>query len=455
MKLNEFYEEFLTALGLLHDTDGFVSRKEGSKIVPLTIKDQRLVLPFDAQMDNPDFSHRIVFNPLYESLSRKESSVHEAIRLMLNLRLNTMFGIVAGQLLKIARDTDKHALLKPEQTEFLSFVLKGDKIMVENYAKLLDAFPGDRALVNIYSKPGGVVNVTQEDGTVKAEKFARAAIVSFPIYEALLAAKDNVVAAPGKNVKLRPKDVEAFKKVMEYVIPNIGKKDHYHVGSLSQMAPTMESLLKASIPLFNYFNDQLELFSDQIDGGRDLIANMDWANEIESNLGGLYAQARRLGMFEGNEGQVMNAPAAAAPVAVAATPVAAAPAAAPKKQVMLNPITGEEVLVPTTPVAPASPFVTPTPAPAVAQQWQQPQAFAGNSQPWGYQPPPAPAAGPVVKANGKVDFLAVMGNNPALAAQLGVNTQQSYHGTAMPQERTPSWAATQATSFTGAPRKAF
>lgn len=454
MKLNEFYVNFLKALGLLHDTDGFVSRLEKQQIVPLTIKDQRLVLPFDAQLDNPDFSNRIVFNPLYESLSRKESPIHEAIRTILNIRLNSMFGIIVGTLLKVARDTGKHAQLKPDQTEFLSFVKKVDeKESLPNYAKLLDAFPGDRAMVNIYSKPGGVVNVAQEDGTYKAEKFARAAIVSFPIYEALCnATKEGVVSAPGKNVKLRPKDVESFKKAMEYVIPNIGKKDHYHVGSLSQMAPTTESLLKASAPLFGFFNDQLELFSDHIEQADQLIAPLDWAHEIVSNIGGLYAQARNLGMFEGNEGPAPNAPTAtaAAPAAQAAAP--AAPAAAAKKQVMINPITGEKVEIPSTPVA-TSPFPAPTPAPAPQYQ-PPPSTFTGNSQPWGgYQPPPQHNAGPVVKSNGKVDFAALMGSNPALAAQLGVQTQGHYPNQYNSQERTPGWA--QQGGFTGGARKPF
>jgi hypothetical protein len=450
MKLNDFYVQLMHALGLVVDTDGFVSRKEGDKIVPLTIKDQRLVLPFDAQMQNPDFSARIAFNPLYESLTRKESPVHEAFRTILNIRLNTIFGILLGTLLKVSRDTDKHAHLKPEQTEFLSFVKKVDKDSLKNYEKmikafvdedsikgyadLLDAFPGDRALVNIYSKNGGVVNALQEDGSFKAEKFSRAAIVSFPAYEALAAAKDGVVAAPGKSLKMRPKDIDAFKKVMEYLIPNIAKKDYYHVGSLSQMAPIMESVLKAAAKLFGYFNEQLELFADQIAGAEDLIVPMDWVDEIDRNIGALYTQARRVGMLEGNEGQVVNAPAAAQPAATA--PAQAAPAPAPKKQTLINPITGEPVVVSGAPVA-ASPF----PVPAAAQPWAPPPAFNGNAQPWngGYQPtPPAPPS--IVKANGKADFMAILANNPALAQQVGVSTQSFQGQYQSPQTRTPGWA---------------
>lgn len=460
MKLNDFYLQLMQALGLLVDEDGFVSRKDKGQVVPLTIKDQRLVLPYDVQMNDGDFSHRVAFNPLYESLSRKESPVHEAFRTILNIRLNTIFGILLGTLLRVSRDTGKHAHLKPEQTEFLSFVKKVDKDSVKNYEKLikafvdeesmthyanlLDSFPGDRALVNIYSKTGGVVNALQPDGTYKSEKFARAAIVSFPAYEALCKAQDGMVQAPGKNIKLRPKDIETFKKVMEYLIPNIDKKDYYHVGSQSQMAPSMESLLKAAAPLYGYFNQQLELFADQIEGVEELLSPLDWADEVDRNIGQLYTQARRIGMLDGNEGSVAGAPAAAAPAAAAAQQAPAA--AAPKKQTMINPLTGETMVVTATPT-PASPFPAPTQAPA--QQWQPAPAFTGNSQPWngGYQP--APVAPPsVVKPNGKADFMAILANNPQLAAQVGVQPQ-AFHGHHASQERTPGWA--QQTSAFAAP----
>jgi len=422
MKLLKWYQELMKALGLVYDQDGFVSRLEDGKPEPLTIKDQRLVLPYDVQLENPNWEGRIAFNPLYESLARKESPVHEAIRTQLNLRLNTIFGMMNARLVKISGDTGMHATLTADQTEYLDYVKKVDKHTFDNYIKLIDAFPGDRAFVNIYSRPGGMV---------KGEKFSRAAIVSFPIYEALASAEDGTIKTPTKNVRLRPKDIDTFMRILEYVIPNIKEKHHYDVGSVSNMAPTLESLLAAAAPIFRCLNDQLDLFHDRIAEADELKTELAWVDELD-RIGQLYTEAKRLGMMNGNEGlpSSINTPTSSA------APVAAAPAApAPTKQVtMINPITGEPVKV-AEPAAPASTFTAPNAAPAPAQtSWAQPTMFTGTAQPFR-------AAPSTVTANGKADMNAILASNPALAAQFGAPAQ-SFHGHAgvSQQERVPGWA---------------
>jgi len=428
MKLLEFDKQLLSTAGLVYDEDGFVSRKEGNQSVPVTIKDQRLVLATDAQLENSDWQHRVVFNPMYEGLARKESPVHEAFRLMINVRLNTIFGVLLAKLLDISGNTDLHPHLSPEQTEFLDVIKRVKPTdTMKNYVKILEAFPGDRAFVNIYSKPGGLV------GDVK---YARAAIVSFPIYEALAKAEDKVITTPAGKVTLSTKkDIETFKLAIEYIIPKINDKHFYDVGSTSKMAPLMESLLKAAAGIFVPLDHQVRLFADRIEDAELLMTPLDWANEIDTNITGLYNEARRRGMMNGNEGDPLNAP---PPPAAPAQQQAAQAAPAVKREVLINPITGKPMDMRPQEVKP-SPFPTPNVAPQQHQFQPPPQQFSGHGQPFNSFQAQAPAA-PAIRPNGKADLMAAINGNPALAVATsgvalgGVAPQMQNQG------RTPGWA---------------
>lgn len=440
-KVIETYEEFLYDAGLSTSEDGYVSKPVRNKKTgefenhPVTVKGQRLVLPTEDHLANPDWTERVVFHPLAETVGRKESPVHEAYRTTLNLQLNSVFGQIAAQMLDIAASTEGQARLTPDQQEYLSLMKNADDTAVSNFAKLLDAFPGDRALVNIYIKPSALIN---------EEKYTRGAIVSFPMYEALDKAKAGKVETPEKTVSVRPKDVEMYKKLMEYIIPNIKKKHHYDVGSLSTLAPTMESLMKSAGMLMDALNVQTKLFASAIEPHNRpqferMIFRLNWMPVI-GDLSIIAPEVRLMGVFKGGQGEPLNAPPAPAqPGTAAAAPAAAAPAVTPVKK-LISPFAGVDD-IPVVPAKPPAPPPTPYRPPA-------PPAYAPPPPPppVGYYPPPqpAPAPAPAASANGKVDFMSLVAANPQLAAASGVMAQQNQYynpAAAYPQERRPGWAS--------------
>lgn len=444
-KLLKTYNQVLHDAGLKVSSDGYVSMPVRNKKTgeienhPVTVKGQRLVVPTEEHMANWNWEERVAFNPLVESISRKESDVHEAFRATLNLQLNSVFGQVAAEMLAIAASTAGQANLTPDQQTYLSQMKNADEDALANFGKLLDAFPGDRALVNIYVKPSALIG---------GEKFTRGAIVSFPIYEALVKAKGTKVECAEKTVTIRAKDVETFKKLLEWIIPNIKEKHAHDVGSLSRLAPTMECLMKAAAAIMADLNIQIKLFTSALPENRRetfeaMEFKMEWA-EVIDNLGSIAGEIREMGMLKGGQGAPLSAatPAPAPGAAPVKPGVAAAPTPAavePKK--LISPFAGVDE-VPVAPATPSAPFRPAPPPPPPAPAY--PPAGHYPAPPPGYYPPqPAPAPAPVVNSSGKVDFHALVAANPQMAAATGVTVhQQGYYagGPASPAGRVPGWA---------------
>ena len=415
-RLNDLYREIARVAAIYTSDDGFcstyrkdpVTKKE--ELTPVTIKGKRLVLVTDNQLANPDWEHRVAFHPLYESVSRGESDVHAGFRTYLNVHLNRVFGLLAARLLQLAASKTEHEKLTPDQTEYLDLVKEADAKTVEPFANILSSFPGDRAFVNIFVKPSGLV---------KGEKFTRAAIVTFPIYDALMEAekvKTGVaVKVPGgdKPIVIRNKDRDTMIALLKYIIPDIGTPKAYDTGSLSKLAPTMDALMNAAAKLIDPLNTLLDLFKNQLikeDQGimeedwNRLKFPTDWTLDFE-DLSPLSFEIKSVPIMQSSEGTLAKAPEAAqqqqapAPVPVP-VPAAAAPA------------------------QPASNGRAPFPPPSNQGGYTPGGGYQSNQ---GYRPEPASP----VKPNGKLDFDAVARNAP--------RTNTGYASN-QPQQRTPGWA---------------
>ena len=91
MDLITLYKSVLEAAGAVADKDGFVSVNQkkinGSPNFPLQVDGKRLVLPTQKQLQNPTWTDRIAFHPLYENAMRNESAVVAKLRQMFNRSL--------------------------------------------------------------------------------------------------------------------------------------------------------------------------------------------------------------------------------------------------------------------------------------------------------------------------------------------------------------------------------
>lgn len=383
MKLLQLYKAILKTANLVVTEDGYVSRDKGNSKEPAMIKGKRLVLPTPEQLRNGDWKDRIVFHPLSENVLRGESAVLEDFRRSINMKLNINIGMIAYQLLLIASSPALHPKLTPDQSEFLSKVKHADEKTMENFMKLMKAMKTtevQRAFVSIYLKRGGLVH---------GKKHMRVGVVTFPLYEELL--KGNEVY----GVKLRVKDVDTFKALFEYMIPGIEKGDAHNRGSDSDVAPYLDSLMKALIAVAAPLNDLVDLFHNQFDNPDadpdedaptvcDTLRFDDSWVEAFDNLNAMINEIRLIPMQAGNEG-----------------------------------------------ASPNTAVTTPTHIPATPTSEPTPHIPAILSQPTNWQPQPAAVTTSIVRTANGLDFNSVM-----VARGLASPTSQSHfnpmYGAAQP-----------------------
>lgn len=398
MKLLELYKAILKTANLVTTEDGYVSMQLGDDTRPALIKGKQMVLPTDAHQNNPDKSKIILFHPLSENILRGESDILEKFRSLLNIRMNSIFGLLSADLLNIAASPSLHSTLTPDQTEFLSVVKNADEKTLTVLGHLMEKMPANqtqKSFVSIYLKKGGLLH---------GKKHARLGVVNFPLYDELVKSKTECY-----GVKMRVKDRETLMQLMEYMIPNIDVTEAYNRASDSTVAPCLDALMKSILAIAAPFNDLLDLFKNKIEDAESLVTDSSWVETFE-NLEVMIPEIRRVPMQAGNEGSNL-----------VASPVAPLPSANTFNQLPL-------VVMP--------PPVNPYHAPSVPS-WQQPNQFQQPPQQQQYAPPQ-----PVVTERGGLDFDSLLRSNPVLARQ--ASTAMGYPQQQLqPQQQMPRWAQQQ------------
>lgn len=408
MELTKVYESVLAVAGLKPDSEGFISLElTKSNKTHAMVDGKRLVLPTEEQLRNPDMANRIIFHPLNESIARGESKVMSYFRECIGTRLNFIIGYIAISLLTIATSEAEHKSLSPDQTLFMDRLKDADQGTLERMHAITKAMMvGDssKSFINFYVK---------KFGKIKNEKFSRVGVVSFQFYQELVEMADKAGKKDIYGVKLRKADPGALMGLMEYIIPNIADSESYYRGSNSEIAPTLEALLRTAIAVGDSINNILDIFGDKIAGHEDLYINGDW-EETFNSLPSLLPKIRLIPMQPGNEGNIPKAVGTsnAPDIPVNQGVVIQQKPAVPKSMG----VSADEMGV--APVAP-TPVSAPVP-PAIYKPYQPPQVQHG------YQAT-APVQ-PQLNANGRVDFMDVLRSNPALAAQVGAFSNQGGYG---------------------------
>lgn len=298
MNLLDVYKSLLSTAGMSADTDGFISiRLAGTEKKPFLVKGKRLVLPIEEQLRNSNFENRIVFHPLSESILRGESEVVTGFREALVKRLNFIIGYLSVSLLDLAVSTAVHSRFTPQQTEFLAKVKDTDEKTVQCLQKITELMMvGDTSRTFVHLR-------VQKNGTVGNSKHRRVGIAYFPFYEEVKKVPAPKEANEIYGVKLRKNDRETFKVLMEYIISGIENTNSWMFPSDSEIAPTMDALMKTLIAISDPINTTVDLFKDYVDGSEDLYFNGDW-EESFSDLNKLHVQIRMIPMQPGNEGRI-------------------------------------------------------------------------------------------------------------------------------------------------------
>lgn len=372
IKLMDVYRALVETPGFFATEDGFVRVDVGDgEVYPVLGKDgKQVVLPLQERLKDQNNKSYEFFHLLSENSKTNASDLQSRYRHWLVNRYSIVFGGLATALLTIAADKELTKKLRPDQAQFLGMVVEADTRTVQDFSKIADvaAKPNQvqQVFMHLYLRNVGVVN---------GQSYSRVAVVNFPFYDELVALEHDEdqhksakkAKSPPKDKKaehevfgvaIRKKDRPALMGLVRYLIPNVGTAQAYDVGSNSRIAPSVDAMMHAFLPMARHLNDIIDLFKG-VDGNIDrdleqMTFKLDWVDAFE-NLDGLWNQIRLVPPQ--NQG-VAEEPAPAAPTA----------AASPTQQPRTT----------TTPV--------PVPVPPHAQQTMQPPPW--NPSPYPQQPQP-------------------------------------------------------------------
>lgn len=256
----DVYRSLLRFAGLSSDEDGFIHLDIKDKKEPVLVNGLRLVLPTQNQLKNFNPTEKIIFHPLAEDILKPESEVLKKFREIINVRLNTVTGVLSQTLMHILTSPEFHKNLNSEQFGILEISGDSDKTMFQNYVKLLlSNMKGkeDRVFTNIFLKKGG---------TFEGKKYSKVGIVTFPFFANI------------KTLKCREKDKKAFEKLMKYMFPIIEEEEGYNFGSSSRVAPNLEAIMGTAVNIAAPLNDLLDTFSEYLEEGEaDMLKfDSDW-----------------------------------------------------------------------------------------------------------------------------------------------------------------------------------
>ena len=365
-KLIQFYRDVLDMAGLAVDNEDMVKTNLSEEPMPAIIKvngdSKRLILPTDKRLKSTDWNSCIAFHPLNENpfLKQGESKVGEFIRRAIIYRVNIVAHCLMDNILELSIAPALHKKLNPAQLQLMTLTKDADQKTYDNYVKIAEKLGVTNTRDNfasLYSKKQGVI-----DGV----KYARVGVWSFPLYQALVKSTGDVF-----GVKVRKKDLETYKALMEFIIPNIANEAEYMVGSNNQMSPYTDSLLRSTAKVVLQLNRVTDLLfkgktfapADQAEGLHQYLTfNTNWI-DITNDISQLEKEVR---MIPIQDNQVDTVPQAATPTQTnnvqatpAMQPVQAAPAVAntgapmyPNQPVMTPPVQAPQPVVQQQPMYP-------------------------------------------------------------------------------------------------------
>lgn len=367
-KLIQFYRDVLDMAGLAVDNEDMVKTNLSEEPMPAIIKvngdSKRLILPTDKRLKSTDWNSCIAFHPLNENpfLKQGESKVGEFIRRAIIYRVNIVAHCLMDNILELSIAPALHKKLNPAQLQLMTLTKDADQKTYDNYVKIAEKLGVTNTRDNfasLYSKKQGVI-----DGV----KYARVGVWSFPLYQALVKSTGDVF-----GIKVRKKDLETYKALMEFIIPNIANEAEYMVGSNNQMSPYTDSLLRSTAKVVLQLNRVTDLLfkgktfapADQAEGLHQYLTfNTNWI-DITNDISQLEKDVR---MIPIQDNQVDTVPQVSTASPAQTNNIQATPA--------MQPVQAAPVANTGAPMYPNQPVMTPpvqAPQPVVQQQPMYPQ----------------------------------------------------------------------------------
>jgi len=273
-RINEFYKDILTALGLEVTDKGHIFVKSGKAKLPLTINGLPAVLPTQENINNvitidengnPKLQY-FLFNPAYEdpikgfnpSLNKLREIMYRRLEQKTVALMETLFNIIKdNQEVKSTGVTEFTELLIRYKNKQIKQMI--DDGTIEVLLQLYDISkksknPLDNFL-HIYLNKGAELN---------GVKYNRIASTLFHMYERVVNLK--VKSEDINGIKLRNKDKFAIISGYEYIFKDVDVLTKgYQVGSANKIAPGLHALLVSYIDTGNVINNAVGDIKEDID----------------------------------------------------------------------------------------------------------------------------------------------------------------------------------------------
>jgi len=267
MGLIKFYEDVLASVGLTVDKDGFilVPGEGDSTDKTILVGEKVLVLPTKDRLENLTSTidgkvvvNNTIFNPLKEDPVKGESESLKKLKNIIDIRLSYSLATVIEHLLKLGADLE---LQKKASLNLTSFIGSLNSVRTGNMKNVIDDGTLTRwgnvysAAINSTSTKALLHMFLKKGGMLAGVKYNRLAVMTAPMYKELGKIDKNI---PLYGVKLRPKDIEVFKLLYEYIFINIDNPEKYMVGSQDGTSPGFISLFELYIHVATRLNGLLK-----------------------------------------------------------------------------------------------------------------------------------------------------------------------------------------------------
>lgn len=292
-KIDVVKDLYLPLLGAVHiypDENGGLIRQNGTVSKTCEMQGKRLILPTEANLTGPA-PDTVFFHPLSENIARGDSAVYNYLKLAMTLRVNYTIAGLADVLIKVAGDKLLEGKLKSSQLDLVRALPKVNDKMISNLAASVLNMDADKnVLYTVYNK---------RNGKIGGNVFNRVAVVRFPLLEQL---NDVEKSAYWSAVKgLRKADIEAFKALYQYLIPNWNVENQYSGSSDSMEAPSFHALCIAFVNIMTRLNELCNLFADVADTRSLACPDL---HVLDQALGNLSVYANVIPPLAGNDGDI-------------------------------------------------------------------------------------------------------------------------------------------------------
>lgn len=267
--LIDFYQQVIENIGLHVDEDGYIynTGSDDDKII-ITNDGKPMVLPtrehirniYTKNEDGEMVISKSLFNPLNEDVVKGDSPSFKKLKLFIERRLSLTFYLVGKGLLILADNKNLQRKTNLEINKFLASISeangKGIKSVVDG--KTLEAW--DKLYTNSLKKPGGIFNiVVKKQGKYESEVYNRLAILGSALYDEILELDKEGLAY---DVKLRNKDILVFKRLFEYMLPDLDDNGTVNVGSNDDICPAFITLMTMYVKLQAKWNKIVSQIKD-------------------------------------------------------------------------------------------------------------------------------------------------------------------------------------------------